>query len=176
MGRYEEALKELENSIPSYIKKVGRYQYENDSFTLIDHYDSEVFLSCEICGKEKIKEIFVIENTKGRQFNVGNVCITNITSPRIKKWFIDYKKRQHNIKKNSDTINNLHFILKSCKNNEIPVFISTQGIHKLQTMFRRLYEGKDCLPKQASLYNFYVRRIQNYMRTRAHTKDTEETL
>jgi len=97
---YEQCLKRLDEKIPEYIKEVGAFQYENETYTLTDCYIADPHEQCQICGHFPIREAYVVTNTKGEAFIVGNVCITRISNQKISKWYKEYRRRKETLQKN----------------------------------------------------------------------------
>ena len=160
MEPYQKCLEELENSIPEYIKSVGAFQWENETFELVGHYLSPIYEKCQVCGHYPIREVFLIQNTKTKEkFKVGNRCIDKITNRKISKWFRDYYKRQKTIIKNKKWINAVSGILQGYERDELPISISEKGIERLQKMLARMCRGLNPTESQKRLVAYYVNKI-----------------
>ena len=160
MEPYKQCLEQLESSIPEYIKSVGTFQWENETFELIGHYFSPIYEKCEVCGHYPIREIFLIQNTKTKEkFKVGNRCIDKITNQKISKWFRNYHKRQKTIIKNKKWINAVSGILEAYENEELPIYISQKGIERLEKMLKRMCEGYNPTKTQLRLASYYIEKI-----------------
>ena len=160
MEAYKQCLQKLENSIPEYIKSVGTFQWENETFELVGHYISPTYEKCQVCGHYPIKEVFLIENTKTKEkFKVGNRCIDKITNRKISKWFRDYYKKEKNIIKNKKWINAVSGILEGYEKGELPVFVSEKGIQRLQRMLDRMCKGWNPTESQKRLASYYAEKI-----------------
>jgi hypothetical protein len=101
---YDRCLKRLDERIPEYIKNVGNFQYETETYTLTDYYISDLHEQCEICGHFPIREIYVVTNTKGETFIVGNVCINTISNQKISRWYKEYRRRRETLQKNKHVL------------------------------------------------------------------------
>jgi hypothetical protein len=97
---YERSLKRLDEKIPEYIKQVGTFQYENETYALTGYYIADLYEQCQICGHPKIREVYVVTNTKGESFLVGNICINSISNQKISKWYKEYRRRKETLTKN----------------------------------------------------------------------------
>lgn len=104
---FEDCLRRLEAKIPDYIKSVGSFQYENETCTCTGIYDAAIMQKCQACGHYPIREVFVVTNTKGESFNVGNVCINRITNQKISQWYKTYRRKRANLEKNKHIIEKL---------------------------------------------------------------------
>jgi hypothetical protein len=97
---YEQCLKRLDEKIPEYIKEVGNFQYENETYTLTDYYISDLREQCQICGHFPIREVYIVTNTKDESFRVGNICINMISNQKISSWYKEYRRRRETLQKN----------------------------------------------------------------------------
>lgn len=97
---YEECLERLDEKIPEYVESIGNFRYENETYTLTNYYVSDLHKQCQICGHSPIREIYVVTNTKGETFIVGNVCINTISNQKISKWYKEYRRRRESLQKN----------------------------------------------------------------------------
>jgi len=161
---FEKALKTLENKIPEYIKKVGRFQYKNQAFRLVDHYIASEYKRCDICGHRPIKEVFVIQDSRGNTLNVGNICINKITNQKIAQWFKDIHNRIETLKNNEYAIGTCELLL-----NQKLVFISAIGRKRLRTMLKRMLDGRKPTQKQVKLLIYYAHKYNDALRARRTT-------
>ena len=165
-------LKDLEQSIPRYIKAIGSFQHENETWTLIKHYTAKRGLSCQIvgCGHTPIKDIYVIRDSHGTELKIGNICITKISNQKIGKWFADYKRKSQNIRKNRAMIEIVDGIIRSydCRDirehDAVRRCVSWQGIERLQKMLERMRIGLNPNPKTELLARYYIKRIVQAMK------------
>jgi hypothetical protein len=155
MERSERALKELEESVPDYIKAVGMFQHENEVYHLVKHFESQDYLTCEICGHERILEVYVIADEHGKKRNVGNICINRISNQKIRQWFKNYQQKRHNIEKNHELINTVNEILERADAHALPIKISRQGIDRLGNMLYRMCSGYTPNSKTVRLLHYY---------------------
>lgn len=159
MKRSEEVLEELDANIPEYIKSVGSFQYEGENYTLVGHYRSDVYLTCQICGHEKIIDVYTVMDSSGKKWIVGNVCIDKISNQKIKEWFTSYKQKRDKIENNRELIDKVDVIIKDYENGKLPIYISKMGIERLRKMRDRMCMGLDPLEKTVKLANYYIRKI-----------------
>jgi len=159
MKKSEEVLEELDAGVPEYIKSVGSFQYEGENYTLVGHYRSETYLTCQICGHERIVDVYVVMDSSGKKWIVGNVCIDKISNQRIKDWFTNYKQKRDNIEKNAQLIDQVNEILDEHEDGELPIHISKIGIERLRKMHDRMCEGLNPLEKTVKLAYYYINKI-----------------
>jgi hypothetical protein len=159
MTKTDDLLEKLEKNLSDYIKTVGKFQHENNTFALVGHYHSDVYLNCEVCGHERINDIYVIMDESGKKWNVGNVCIEKLTNMKIKEWFESWQRKKDMFTKNRIAINYLDWLLDAYENEELPIEISKIGIQRLTAMFERMYNGLDPLKTQWKLYYYYKNKI-----------------
>jgi len=161
MAKCDELLKELENNMSEYIKSIGKFQHENHNFALTNHYFSDEYLACEVCGHERIIEVFVITDESGKNLNCGNVCIEKLTNMKIKERYESWQRKKDNITKNCVAINYLTEVLNAIEIDELPIWISRQGVQRLTAMYERMCNGLDPLKTQWRLYYSYKKRLDN---------------
>ncbi len=159
ISKTDEVLSELDASIPEYIKAVGEFQYEGESYRLVDHYRSEVFLNCQVCGHERIKDIYVVADSSGKTSKVGNVCIDKISNQKIHEWFTSYKQKRDNIEKNRELIDSVDGIIVKYDYHCLPIKISKMGISRLRKMLDRMCHGIEPLEKTTDLARYYIRKM-----------------
>lgn len=133
--------------MPEYIKSVASFQFEGENYILVDHYRSDAYLVCEICGHERILDVYVVMDSRGKKLIVGNVCIDKISNQKIRKWFASYKQKTDNIQKNRELIDQVSKILEDCENGEAPIYISKIGIERPEKLLDRMCSGLDPLEK-----------------------------
>jgi hypothetical protein len=159
MKKSEEFLAELEDGIPEYIKSVGSFQYESETYSLVRHYRSDIYSTCQICGHERIIDIYVVMDSSGKNWRVGNVCIDRISSQKISGWFKSYILKRDNIEKNAPLIDEVAEILEDYENRVLPTYISEVGIERLKKMLDRMHRGLDPLQKTIKLARYYTNKI-----------------
>lgn len=156
---FYKAISELE--MPEYIEQVAQFQYENKNWELIDHYKSDTYETCSICGKEFIRDLYIIQNIDTKETRiVGSVCIKNLTNCKIIEWYADYIHRSATLLKNEDTIKLLAKFLKAYEVGDLPIFVSAKGVKKLETMLKRMCNGYDPTDEQINLLNYYIRKAK----------------
>jgi hypothetical protein len=157
----DDLLSELEDSMSDYIKSVGAFQFENAEYTLVGHYRADDYLTCEICGHERIVDIYMIKDSAGKNWNVGNVCIDKLTNQNIKDWFANWKRKKDGIEKNRYWIDKVSAILELYKDEELPFYISKMGVDRLEKMLARMSNGLDPLEATGKLANYYIRKLDS---------------
>jgi len=173
---FEKALRRLEQSIPEYIKKIGKFQHENDDWIISDWtiLPQRTYEICEVCGKEKIREVYYITSLKTNAIKkCGNICIDTITNQKIGRWFRLYQTRKKRIEDNKDAINWIAEILRAYREGgltKLKVRTSRIGIKRLEKMLTRLCMGQNITEKQQGLVDYYTRKI-----LRAHAEWEKRT-
>ena len=174
MTKTDDLLKGLEETVSNYIKTIGEFIIKNEKFHIVDHYRSSEFEHCQICPQETaIKDIYVIEDSKGNRTIVGNVCITSITNEKIGQRFKDYQRKFDVYTDNRTYIDFLNGLLTDYygidPDNEepeegdisnLPIWISKQGISKLLGSYKRLCRGISLIDTQLRLIQYYAKKIQ----------------
>ena len=161
MKKSDQILEELDGNVPEYIRSVGSFQYDGHNYTLVDHYRSETYLMCEICGHERIVDVYVVKDDSGKKWIVGNVCIDKISNQKIKDWFATYKEKRDNVEKNAYLIDKVSVILDDYDIGQLPIYISNMGIDRLRKMLDRMCKGLDPLEKTVKLAYYYINKIAN---------------
>jgi hypothetical protein len=159
MTKTDDVLKDLDASIPEYIKAVGEFQYDGKAYRLVDHFRAKDYLTCQVCGHEKIKDIYIVANTTGNTSIVGNVCIDKISNQKISECFRSYRQKRDTIIKNRQLIDGVDAILLKYEWGRLPHFISKIGIERLQKMMDRMCEGFNPLEKTAKLARYYMQKM-----------------
>jgi len=159
LKKSEELLLDLEDDISEYIKSVGSFQYENVQYSLVRHYRSGTYLTCEICGHERIIDVYEIKDDSGKKWIVGNVCIDNITNRKIKEWFTGWKQKKDCVEKNRYWIDEVSDILERYESGTLSKYISKMGVERLRKMLERMCKGLDPLEKTVKLANYYIRKM-----------------
>lgn len=159
MTKTDELLRQLEDSIPEYIKSIGSFQCRNDAWTLTGHYTTKRLLSCQICGHTPIIDVYVIKSTRGQKLNVGNVCINNIVKQKIGRWFKQHLAKKVFIKKYRPMIDVVDMIITHYENGTLPIPISELGIERLRKMLQRMSGGVKPLDKTVKLALYYVEKL-----------------
>ena len=154
-------LKELDDEVPQYIKDIGSFQYENNTYTLVNHYRSEVYLSCQICAHERIIDVYVIKDQSGKLWNVGNVCIEQISNHKIGEWFKSYSLKRNNIENNRELLDFASdFIGQYDWHGKFP--IKHSNLERVRTALERMRDGKNPTDTQISLIRYYIRNKSRY--------------
>ncbi len=162
LEKSDELLQELEESISEYIKSVGKFLHENNYYSLVRHYKSEVYLNCEVCGHERIVDIYVIKDESGKTWNVGNVCIEKLTNMQIKKWFEDYQKKKENIEANRELIDFSDEFVNRYDTYGFNYGIRKSNLERVRTSLERMCEGKNPTTGQSKLIRYYIRNKDRY--------------
>lgn len=160
--RSDELLQELEESVSEYIKSIGKFQHENNNFSLVRHYRSEVYLNCEICGHERIIDTYVIKDESGKTWNVGNVCIEKLTNMKIKEWFENYQQKKDNIETNRELIDFSDEFVNHYDAYGFNYGIRKSNLERVRTSLERMCEGKNPTRTQSKLIRYYIRNKERY--------------
>jgi hypothetical protein len=106
MTKTDELLRELDNNLTRYLKRIGEFTVEklNGKVRLTGHYKSNHYRTCCACGKSNIIEIFKVTNSQSEIFEIGSDCIENITNEKVLSFYkaIEEKKRKHQQKPRRD--------------------------------------------------------------------------
>lgn len=146
MTAFNKTLKKLDSSVPTYIKKVGKFQLKKATYELNAHYHAEFPHTCSICGKPNIIDIYEIRNIKtGKLRDVGNVCIKKITNMRIGRWFDKYVTKHDRLLKWKPYIDGIEEVLKWRT-------LYSRPRSKLREMLYRLTEEHKNLTKKQREY------------------------
>ena len=161
MTKSQEIIAEIKAEIPKYIKQIGEFYVKNmqGEHHLICHYTAKEYHTCAACGNPKIKEIFVVANRKGEQFEIGNVCILSIGNENILYRFKSMEQKLENITKNAKAIDILDGFLNAIENDTSPIWVSKQGIKRLTDMQERMCDGLNPLKSQWRLFYSYMKKI-----------------
>lgn len=162
MTAYEDAKRELESQLPEYIKKVGEFQYNNQTWRIKSIFKlKNSYAKCSVCGKPNIINVFTIENVKTREQQiVGNVCINNISNTKIEEWYMDNQKKLETLEKNRNLINITEKILDAESYYQLPFSISRKGVKRLEVMLDRMCKGYEPLESQVSLLLSYAKKCR----------------
>jgi hypothetical protein len=158
MTKTDECSKELEDTVPEYIKSVGTFQYENEDFALTGHYISSSHETCQVCGHTPIVDVYVV-SSRTKKMIVGNVCINRISNQRIEEWFRTCQRKKNNIEANRELIDTVNEILHDYENDTLSIYISEKGVQRLQKMLDRMCNGINPMESQESLAQYYIRKI-----------------
>jgi len=168
---YEKCLKKLEDSIPEYIKKVGKFQHENQEWELAEwKMLPRAAETCRVCGKRPIKELFIIRNLRTNELKiVGNECIRKIASPKIANWFAPWEMRRERLERNKPLMEHVDALIRAYKPSanllnvkgvgEVPFHVSITALKKFRKMRERLCKGYNATKDQRGLWKCYCRRI-----------------
>jgi len=162
MSKSDEALQDLEESISDYVKSVGEFLHENNYYSFVRRYKSEIPLNCQICGHERIIDISVIKDESGKTFNVGNVCIEKLTNMKIKEWFEDYKRKKDSINENSELIDFSDEFVNHYDMHGFNYGIKKSNLERVRASLKRMLEGKNPTATQSKLIRYYMRNKDRY--------------
>ena len=156
----DEILKRIKLRMPEYIRKLGEFNYKNESCRLINHYKSDSLKHCAI-ENHPIKEVYVVETSTGATYNIGNVCIDRLGHEKITKWFRNQQREENKFtntltKKRIDILSDL---LNATESGTIPFNISESRIANLKQAYYRAIKDKRPLKEQQATLNYVIARI-----------------
>lgn len=161
MTKTDELLRELDNNLTRYLKRIGEFTVEklNDKVRLIGHYKSTQYRTCCACGKSNIIEIFKVTNSQGEIFEIGSECIQNITNENLLQFYKAMEEKKSNINKNSGAIEILNGFIPAIENGTSPIPVSKIGLQRLTAMNNRMCYGLNPLDTQWKLFYYYMRKL-----------------
>jgi len=155
-------MKELEASIPVYIKKIGNFMWKNKSWHITDHYripDNQSLIQCQVCEKAWIREVFEITNVEGKTIVVGNECIYNVTNEKIGAYYKNYSRHKENLIKNKVVLHNIDVIIKTWSNCYYRFHYERKDYEKFKKMLKRLCIGLNLTKTQQETYMRYHEKL-----------------
>jgi len=161
MTKTDELLKELKESIPEYVKNLGVFQFKTETCKLIDHYYSQKVLRCAV-ENHPIVDVYVIQDSHGNTYNIGNCCINRITSKHVKEWYKSYHRRKINLQKNRDLIDFAKEFLDHYDKGDFKREPKASNLERVRTIYKRMCDGLKPTKTQWRLIDWYIRKKTLY--------------
>jgi len=156
LTKIDDVLLELNRSVTTYMKNIPIFQYNNESYRLIDNYFASPYVRCDVCGCYPVTEVSVLEGSDGRKLRLCNQCIDILAGQRISESFNVFRAKRQNILFNRKLIDQLSLMLDNNINADTKLQLKKSEFKELQKILKHLCDGQDLNSSQMQLLDNYL--------------------
>jgi hypothetical protein len=151
LTKIDDVLFELSRTVAAHYKHVPSFQYNKETYHLIDNYSEVPYTKCAVCGEYPIFEVSVISSDHGKTLRIGNKCIDRLTGQNLSEWSRNNRNKRRNIIANRKYIDLLSSIVES-QNSSDPL---NEEVEKLRIILEQLYTGLNLTSTQQQIADSY---------------------
>jgi hypothetical protein len=156
MTKTDDLVLELRRAFAAYLNSFLPFEYENNTYRLVNNYVAAPWTRCDVCGNYPIKYVSVIRSSDGQRLRVGKNCIDQLTNRKVSESFSEFITKLENVTINRRYIDSLACILTACKSREHPCQISENDIERLNKAFELMCNGFNPTRQQEQLAEHYI--------------------
>ena len=159
MTKTDDLVLESRRTFAAYLDSFFSFDWENETYRLVNSYVALPWRRCDVCGNYPIKYVSVIRSSNGRELHVGKNCIDRLTNRKTSGWFIKFWIKLDNLARNRKYIDNLDSLLTDFRTRKLEFQITREDAEKLQKMLARMSRGINPMRKQQQLADLYIKKF-----------------
>lgn len=156
MTKIDDILLELSRTVAAHYKHVPQFQYNKETYHLIDNYTEVPYTKCAVCGEYPIFEVSVISSDHGKTLRIDNKCIDRLTGQNLSEWSRNNRKKRQNIIANRKYIDQLSSIIEAQNSSNSSLQLTLEDVDKLKIILEQLYTGFNLTSTQQQLVDSYI--------------------
>jgi hypothetical protein len=156
LTKIDDVLLELSRTVAAHYKHVPSFQYNKETYHLIDNYTEVPYTNCAVCGEYPIFEVSVISSDHGKTIRIDNKCIDRLTGQNLSEWSRNNRQKRQNIIANRKYINKFSSIIESQNSSNPSLQLPKEDVEKLKVILEQLYKGLNLTTTQQQIADFYI--------------------
>ena len=156
MTKIDDVLLELNRSVTTYMKSIPIFQYNNDSYRLIDNYSASPYVRCDVCGCYPVTEVSVLEGSDSRKLRLCNQCMDILAGQSISECFNVFRAKRQNILFNRKLIDRLSLLIDNNIHADTKSQLKKSEFKELQKILKYLCDGQSLNSSQIQLLDNYL--------------------
>ena len=159
MTKTDDIVLQLERTLDSYIKSFFPFEYDNETYHLMDIYFASPWRRCDLCGNHWVYEVSVIKSDSGKLMHIGTMCLDGITNRDTTRWVKNFRSKIENIRNNRKLIDALALLLSAYREDELSLRIEKEDLRTVEECYMHMCNGYNLSGNQEQLVLDYINRF-----------------